>query len=175
MSTSQYPSSRESQQRVVRCGALNSTAMDGLLGRYRLTSVQIAPGMTIPGSYWGEPEAGLIGHRLYWQPDTPLHSLLHELAHFVCMDTLRRADLNTDAGGDDTEECAVCYLEVLLADYLPSFGTEGCLADMDAWGYSFREGSASAWFVGDGQEARVWLLDRGLIRADGSPTWRLRT
>jgi len=174
LSASQHPSTVESQPLVVRCGALNSAAIDGLLERYRLISVRIEPGTTIPGSYWGESEAGLIDNRLYWRPDTPLHSLLHELAHCVCMESQRRAGLDTDAGSDDTEECAVCYLEVLLADYLPNFSAERCLADMDAWGYSFREGSALAWFAGDGEEARAWLLGCGLIHADGTSTWQLR-
>ena len=60
--------------------------------------------------------------------------------------TARRAALATDAGGSDDEESAVCYLQVLLARRLSGFGAERCLADMDAWGYSFREGSARAWF-----------------------------
>ena len=39
----------------------------------------------LPGSYWGDSEAGLRGNVLYVRADTPLHSLLHELSHFVCM------------------------------------------------------------------------------------------
>jgi hypothetical protein len=45
---------------------------------------------------------------------------------------------------------------------------------MDAWGYSFREGSAQAWFTGDGRAARDWLLAHALIDAQVRPTWRLR-
>ena len=73
----------------------------------------------LPGSYWGESEAGLRGNVLYVRADTPLHSLLHELSHYVCMSPERRAGLDRDAGGDDAEECAVCYLQILLADELP--------------------------------------------------------
>ena len=57
----------------------------------------------------------------------------------------------------------MCYLQVLLAEQLPGYSAARCLADMDAWGYSFREGSAAAWFDGDGREARAWLLAHGLI------------
>jgi hypothetical protein len=106
--------------------------------------------------------------------DTPAHSALHELCHYVCMDDVRRARLATDAGGSDEEECGVCYLEVLLADELGGFGRARCLADMDAWGYSFREGSAGAWWASDARFAREWLLARRLIDANGAPTFKLR-
>ncbi|MGD8340842.1 MAG: hypothetical protein PVH89_08670 [Gammaproteobacteria bacterium] len=158
----------------MRCEVIESRRIEQLLRHYGLTSVEVVPGATIPGSYWGAPEAGLIADAVYWRPDTPLHSLLHELAHYVCMDRERRAHLDTDAGGDDLEECAVCYLEVLLAGCLRPFDSTRCLEDMDAWGYSFRERSASAWFAGDGREARAWLLSRRLIHPDDTPTWRLR-
>jgi hypothetical protein len=128
----------------------------------------------IPGSYWGAPEAGLIGARLFARDDTPLHSLVHELGHYGCMSAARRRGLNTDAGGSDEEECAVCYLQVLLADELPGFGRERCFDDMQAWGYSFREGSPRAWFAGDGRDARAWLLRQGLVDASDRPTWSLR-
>jgi hypothetical protein len=156
------------------CEAVAAAAIERLLARFGLASCQVVSGATIPGSYWGAPEAGLIGKTLFWRPDTPLHSLLHELAHFVCMEPARRACLDTDAGGDDQEECAVCYLEVLLADRLAPFDGGRCLRDMDAWGYSFREGSARAWFAGDGREAREWLMRRSLLAEDGTPSWRLR-
>lgn len=159
---------------VMCCDELAASMIDELAARYQLTTVKVGAGAAIPGSYWGESEAGLIGDDLYWRADTPLHSLLHELAHCICMDPARRSILDTDAGGDDEEECAVCYLEVLLAEYLPAFGADRCLADMDAWGYSFREGSATAWFNGDGREAKSWLLGHRLIQSDGTPSWLKR-
>lgn len=172
---SQNQTERGSEHQVVMCcDELAATLIDELAARNRLTTVKVEAAAPIPGSYWGAPEAGLIAECLYWRADTPIHSLLHELAHCICMDPARRSILNTDAGGDDEEECAVCYLEVLLADHLQPFGAVRCLADMDAWGYSFREGSATAWFNGDGREARSWLLGHGLIQADGTPSWRLR-
>jgi hypothetical protein len=164
----------ESNCPVVRCGELAAGEVDRLARRYRLTAVPVDTGQPIPGSYWGAPEAGLSGGRIFWRPDTPAHSVLHELAHFVCMDAARRAQLDTNAGGDDAEECAVCYLEILLAEHLCGFGSDRCIADMDAWGYSFRQGSARRWFDGDGREARAWLLRERLISSDSLPTWRLR-
>lgn len=158
----------------MRCGALSRELIDGLVKRYRVHAEHVEVGMPIPGSYWGDPEAGLVGYRIYWRDDTPVHSLLHELAHFVCMTPERRGCLDTDAGGDDREECAACFLEVLLADSLPPFSATLCLADMDRWGYSFREGSAAAWFSGDGREARDWLLDHDLIDGRSRPRWMLR-
>jgi hypothetical protein len=131
------------------------------------------PGEALPGSYWGDSEAGLQGNRLYVRPDTPLHSLLHELSHFVCMSPERRAGLDRDAGGDDEEECGVCYLQILLADELP-WGRDRMLDDMDRWGYSFRLGSARAWFEQDAADARRWLRQQGLVGDDGLPVFRLR-
>jgi len=160
---------------VCRSGELDAGAVDRLLALYGVRRQGVAADLPIPGSYWGAPEAGLVGGTLHLRPDTPAHSLLHELAHYVCMIAGRRAGLDTDAGGDDDEECAVCYLQVLLADTLPGFGASRCLDDMTAWGYSFREGSARAWFAGDGRAARVWLLTHALIDTDDRPTWRLRS
>lgn len=128
----------------------------------------------IPGSYFGESEAGLIGNQLYVRADTPLHSALHEACHFICMDDARRAVLHTDAGGEYAEEDAVCYLQILLADEIPGFGRNRMFADMDTWGYTFRLGSARAWFEQDATDARDWLIHHGLIDGLERPTWTLR-
>jgi hypothetical protein len=145
-----------------------------LLDGYSARLVLIGAGEPIPGSYWGAPEAGLIAERIYARRDTPAHSLLHELCHYVCMTADRRASLATDAGGDTDEECGVCYLQILLADHFREFGRAKSLADMDTWGYSFREGSTASWFAGDGRIARTWLQAHRLIDAADQPTWRLR-
>jgi len=133
-----------------------------LLAGYGLTVQTVAPGEEIPGSYWGGPEAGLREGVLYARPDTPLHSILHEASHFICMSPERRAGLDRDAGGDEAEECAVCYLQILLATTLPGVGSLRLCRDMDAWGYSFRLGSAGAWFAGDAEDARAWLVRHGV-------------
>lgn len=145
-----------------------------LLARYGLVLHQVPDGEDIPGSFWGDEEAGLVGNRLLARPDTPVHSVLHESGHFICMDSRRRAGLDTDAGGDYDEENAVCFLQILLADALPGMGRERMFADMDAWGYSFRLGSARAWFEGDAEDARQWLVRHDIIDDDARPTGRCR-
>jgi hypothetical protein len=139
------------------------TALRQLLVPRGLEPVRVGAGEPIPGSYWGAPEAGLQGNRLYLAPDTPVHSALHEACHFLCMDPERRRTLDRDAGGDVAEENAVCYLQILLADHLPGMGRDRMLADMDAWGYTFRLGSARRWFEEDAADARAWLEARGLL------------
>ena len=57
----------------------------------------------IPASYWGESEAGLRDSVLLARLDTPIHSILHEASHFICMGPERRTGLLRDAGGDDAE------------------------------------------------------------------------
>lgn len=145
-----------------------------LLLRYQLQLVTVPAGLDIPGSHWGPPEAGLIGQRVYARPDTPIHSILHEAAHLICMDDARRRALHTDAGGDDLEEAAVCYLQILLAVCLPGIDRARAFADLDAWGYSFRLGSSAAWFEQDAQDARDWLCQQGLIDAQDRLSFRLR-
>lgn len=144
---------------VMRVAGIDVPSAAALLARYGLELVLLADGAAIPGTYWGEPEAGLAGNRLYLRPDTPVHSLLHEAAHFICMPAERRATLHRDAGGDVAEEDAVCYLQVLLAPALRGEGwsRDRLFADMDAWGYTFRLGSARRWFEEDADEALAWL------------------
>ncbi len=145
-----------------------------LLSPYGLRLEWVDETAAIPGSYWGESEAGLIGDRLYLRHDTPLHSALHEAAHFVCMTSERRAMLERDAGGDHPEENAVCYLQIVWGDMLPDVGRERVLADMDAWGYTFRLGSAARWFYEDASDAREWLQREAIVSDDGSLTGRCR-
>src|SRR5262245_60638346 len=89
-----------------------------LFAPYALKLCELPRTAIIPGSYWGESEAGLVGDTLYARSDTPIHSVLHEAAHFVCMDSVRRDSLQRDAGGDHAEENAVCYLQILWAGQL---------------------------------------------------------
>ena len=144
-----------------------------VLARFGLELSLVPPAADIPGSYWGEREAGLRGDRLYVRMDTPMHSVLHEACHYICMDLTRRAALERDAGGDCDEENAVCYLQILLADHIEGCSRERLCADMDAWGYTFRLGSAKAWFEQDADDARAWLEVHGLLRRE-DVTWRLR-
>ena len=160
--------------RVLRFADIDRTELISLLAGFQLEIYIIEAGENIPGSYWGDEEAGLIGNRLYLRCDTPLHSILHEACHYICMDKHRRTGLHTDAGSDDDEENAVCYLQILLAEKLPSMGRERALTDMDAWGYSFRLGSAKAWFEQDAGDAREWLRQNDLIDTRNQPVFRLR-
>ena len=100
---------------MLRLAGLDRVALGVLLSRYGMELRLVPAGEDIPGSYWGDSEAGLKGAVLYARPDTPLHSVLHEAAHYICMTPERRSGLDRDAGGDDAEECAVCYLQLLLS------------------------------------------------------------
>lgn len=152
---------------VMRLADLGVEPVRRFLKRLGLQLKRIENHQPIPGSFWGDEEAGLIEHRLYARDDTPIHSILHEACHWLCMDEDRRQGLYTNAGGDYDEENAVCYLQILLADRLPGFGRDRCMADMDAWGYSFRLGSARKWFGEDAEDARKWLVGRGILTASG--------
>ena len=136
-----------------------------LLARHGLRFEQVADGEPIPGSYWGECEAGLIGTTVYARHDTPVHSLLHEAAHLIVLPPERRAQVHTDATDSVEEEDAVCVLQALLGDELPGVGRDRILTDMDEWGYTFRLGSARAYFEHDAESAWQWLIACGLIDA----------
>ncbi len=159
---------------VIKCSALPQAALANLLAPYSLTIRQVAVNEDIPGSFWQAPEAGLIDNTLYIRGDTPVHSALHEACHFICMDSHRRQGLHTNAGGDYDEENAVCYLQIILSDYLSGYSQQQIMQDMDSWGYSFRLGSTRAWFEQDAEDARDWLLNNSLILADNTPSWRIR-
>jgi hypothetical protein len=159
---------------MLRLSNVDRPAVARLLAGYGLDLRVVAAGLPIAGSYWGESEAGLRGNTLLARHDTPVHSILHESAHYVCMTPERRAGLDRDAGGDDAEEAAACYLQLLLADALGGVGRARLFADMDAWGYSFRLGSSRAWFEQDAQDALRWLQQRGIIDAQSQLTGALR-
>lgn len=145
-----------------------------LLASYGLTLHRVPDGAPIPGSYWGAPEAGIIGTDVHARGDTPVHSLLHEAGHLIVLPAERRAAVHTDATDSVEEEDATCYLQIVLADALPGVGRERLMADMDTWGYTFRLGSARAWFEQDAEDARAWLVARNLLVPASPPREAVR-
>jgi len=159
---------------VTPCTPDHLNSLRRVLAVYGMQVEHINDDIDIPGSYWGESEAGLVGSTLFVRNDTPLHSALHEACHYICMDDARRTRLHTDAGGDVPEENAVCYLQGLLADSISGYDRAGLFRDMDTWGYSFRLGSAQAWFEQDAEDALGWLLNHRIIDDAQHPTGLLR-
>jgi hypothetical protein len=159
---------------VLLVNSIDRLSLQVLLDRYGLVLQLVAPEEVIPGSYWGEREAGLVGSKIYARLDTPLHSVLHESAHFICMTPERRAGLDTDAGGDHAEESAVCCLQIILAQSLPNVGAARICRDMDEWGYTFRLGSAGQWYAQDAEDSREWLIRHGVLDAQHLPTFACR-
>ncbi|WP_340569028.1 hypothetical protein [Stenotrophomonas sp. G106K1] len=147
---------------VTRVGDIAFADAQRLLAAHELRLHHVAAGEPIPGSYWGEPEAGIIASDVYVRDDTPVHSMLHEACHLIVLPSERRALVHTDATDSVPEEDATCYLQIVLAGHLPGVGSERLMADMDAWGYTYRLGSTKAWFEQDAEDAKAWLIERGL-------------
>ena len=141
---------------------IDAAELGALLARHGVMLVRVDDGAAIPGSYWGEPEAGIVGNRVFMRADTPVHSILHEASHVIVASPEKRAQIHTDASDSQAEEDAACYLQILLAAKLPRVGSDRLMHDMDAWGYTFRLGSTRAWFESDAEDARAWIVARGL-------------
>ena len=147
---------------VLRVRDLPFDAAVSLLSSHGLQLHRVDDDAPIPGSFWGEPEAGVIAHNVYVRGDTPVHSMLHEAGHLIVLPPERRAQVHTDATDSVIEEDATCCLQIILADDLPGVGRQRLMADMDAWGYTYRLGSTQAWFEQDADDARAFLRVRGL-------------
>ncbi len=160
---------------VLNCDENTRSQLAALLSPYGIKIISVEDGKNIPGSFFGEREAGLIADKLYLRDDTPIHSALHESCHYICMDPLRRAKLDTDAEGDYDEENGVCYLQILFANKIPHMGKKRMMQDMDSWGYTFRLGSAQVWFEQDAEDAQQWLQSRHIIDTKDKPTGHLCT
>src|SRR3569623_1999329 len=77
---------------VVTCGEIQFSALEDVLSPYGIDVLPVPDGQPITGTHFGEPEAGLIAHRLYVRSDTPVHSALHEACSPpVCAATAWRA------------------------------------------------------------------------------------
>jgi len=161
--------------KVLTVADVELAELASILGDYKLELVIQGNREPITGSFWGDPEAGIVGSAVYVRGDTPVHSLLHECCHVVCMTRDRREQLDRDAGGDDLEEAGVCFLQVVLADRIGAVGRERLMRDMDTWGYSFRLGSTQKWFEQDAGDARQFLINHGLLTERDEPTYTLRS
>ncbi len=159
---------------VLTLGEIKASLISPLLSQYNLDLILVDKEDAILGSFWGESEAGLVNNQLYARNDTPVHSILHEACHYVCMDNNRRTGLHTNAGGDYDEENAVCYLQIILADHIENLDGLRIMQDMDNWGYTFRLGSAQQWFKQDAEDAKQWLLNYDLLDQHSKPTFKLR-
>jgi len=155
-------SSSDPADAVLRVGDIGFDEPRQLLHGFGLTLIEVAERQAIPGSYWGDTEAGIIGTTVYARVDTPVHSLLHEACHLIVLPTEKRALVHTDATDSIEEEDATCYLQIVLGGQLPSVGSARIMEDMDRWGYTYRLGSTRAWFEQDAMEARAFLVSRGL-------------
>lgn len=158
-----YPESSDTSGTVMRVNQIGFNEPAALLARFGLQLQRVTSGEPIPGSFWGDEEAGIIGTTVYARDDTPVHSLLHEAGHLIVLPLEKRAVVHTNATDSIEEEDATCYLQIVLADQLPGVGRERLMADMDAWGYSFRLGSARAWFEQDAADAQRFLQQRELL------------
>jgi len=153
---------------------LNPDSIKELLSRYGIQINCSEPGIAIPHSFWGTPEAGRKKNRLYIRGDTPIHSILHESCHYICMLAEQRTLKKVDAKGSAMEENATCYLQILLAEHIDGYSRSQLMKDMDDWGYSFRLGSTHSWFTQDAEEVQQWLTIQQIINTQGKPTWKLR-
>ena len=159
---------------ILCCADIELNELKQLLEKYSATLHIVEDQQKIPGSWFGEPEAGIIKNALYIRNDTPVHSALHEFCHYICMSPDRRSELHTNAGGDYDEENAVCYLSILLSDFINGFGRERMFADMDEWGYTFRLGSSKTWFEEDAEDAIEWLQQQAIINHERQANWKIR-
>lgn len=159
---------------MYRLKNIHPESIRSLFDRYELQLNEVAANSDIPYSFWGAPEAGRHQSQLYAREDTPIHSLLHEACHFICMPPSGRKQAEIDAGGSAQEENACCYLQLLLSDFIPGFSKNIHLHDMNSWGYNFRLGSSSRWFYADTDDERQWLMRHDIINEDDQPTWNLR-
>ena len=149
---------------VLRLASIDIAAARELLARHGLALACVEDATPIPGSYWGESEAGVIGNVVHARADTPVHSLLHEACHLIVAPRGKRraASIPTRPIRRPRKTLpAICRSCSPMA--LPGVGRERLCIDMDRWGYTFRLGSARAWFEHDAEDARAWLAERGLL------------
>ena len=153
---------------------IDTDSLRTVLSFYGIELVEVGKHLSIPYSIWETSEAGRRKNKLYVLGDTPIHSILHETGHFVCMSKKQRCSDTIDAKGSFEEENATCYLQILLSDHVDGFNRKLHLINMDEWGYAFRLGSAAKWCCQDAEDAKSWLQSRQIIDRNECVTWKLR-
>jgi|TARA_B110000977_G_scaffold78491_1_gene105621 hypothetical protein len=153
---------------------LENDVLKPILTAYSMRIVEVTDNQTIPYSFWGDREAGRLGNTLYARADTPLHSLLHELCHYICMPASERNKDLVDAAGSASEENACCFFQIILSAFIDNYNQSRLFEDMDSWGYSFRLGSAIRWYTEDAEDTREWLIEKNILLANNQPSWELR-
>ncbi len=136
---------------------------------------RVPAGAAIPGSYWGDTEAGLdrqhrVRARRHARAFVPARALslhLHGRRAPCRARDRRRRHATTRSAASAT--CRCCSPSGSTAS-----AQRAACATWTRGATRFREGSARAWFDGDGAHARAWLLDHGLVDSAGQPTLRLR-
>ena len=93
-------------QSVLTLDQIDAQPLRALLAAHGLVLQRVADGAAIPGSYWGEPEAGLIGCTVFVRGDTPVHSVLHEACHLIVQPPERRALVLIDPPFEAQDEFA---------------------------------------------------------------------
>src|SRR3546814_16448821 len=97
MTAPRLPRADRGVREVLRIADIGFAPCAALLTGFDLDLQAVADSERIPGSYWGECEAGLIGNTVYARAATPIHSLLHEACQLTVMPADRRSMVHTDA------------------------------------------------------------------------------
>ncbi|MDB2544126.1 hypothetical protein N9X63_03545 [Woeseiaceae bacterium] len=64
-------------QQPIIIGDFENKELNNLINKYHFKLKILADHETIPASFWGDPEAGLIGKTIFVKKITPLHSFFH--------------------------------------------------------------------------------------------------
>jgi len=56
---------------VLTCSDIDADALKRLLDRFGIAAEWVAVGTAITGSFWGEPEAGIVGQQVFVRPGHP--------------------------------------------------------------------------------------------------------
>ena len=108
------PSTILREPEVLRLRDVAGCDVVALLARYGLRFERVADGAPIPGSFWGESEAGLISSTVFARDDTPLHSLLHEACHLIVIPPEMSWRGDRKASGLVFDENVKCCMPLLV-------------------------------------------------------------